>query len=453
MTTAQSTISKISTTNWPRIICAACGCARKPSGASRRRSANRFFGSGRRFAPVSKRPGELITTNYKGARRAISLVHPNMSESTSHTLNLAVQLVKAGEAVYSHRHTNAAMRFVIDGGANVYTITNGEKCVMERGDLVIQPSWGWHNHVNETERDAIWIDGLDSGLMRMLRTMFQEPHPAEDVRLYNSPADTTLRNPGLLAPPGQPIKSLVYKWTETRRALSGNARRQRQPVRRQMSGVSQSGHRRRHFPDVFLLDPNARRQPSRPPSIAIPRINFTTRWKAAASARWKARSSPGKRAIFSSCPTGLGTTTRILRPRPRCCSPPPTGRSMKRSACIASRAGRQRADAMNDVERAYNSEEFAAGANAANPGVTLPAQVGIAAPEFAAAALDGTTIRLSDFRGAQPCGHDDRRGDQPDVRLRGAGVQQAASGFRRPWLCVFLALHARISPGGKLPGA
>src|SRR6185295_5521684 len=164
--------------------------------------------------------GRLITTNYKGARRAISLVHPNMSESTSHTLNLAVQLVKAGEAVYSHRHTNAAMRFVIDGGANIYTITNGEKCVMERGDLVIQPSWGWHNHVNETERDAIWIDGLDSGLMRMLRTMFQEPHPAEDVRLYNSPADTTLRNPGLLAPPGQPLKSLVYKWPETYRALT-----------------------------------------------------------------------------------------------------------------------------------------------------------------------------------------------------------------------------------------
>ena len=54
---------------------------------------------------------------------------------------------------------------------------------------------------------------------------------------------------------------------------------------------------------------------------------------------------------------------------------------------------------MNDVERAYNSEEFATGANATNPGVTLPAQVGIAAPEFAAAALDGTTVRLSDLRG------------------------------------------------------
>jgi gentisate 1,2-dioxygenase len=164
--------------------------------------------------------GRLVTTNYKGARRAITLVHPSLDEGTSFTLGYAVQLVKAGESVYSHRHTNAAMRFVIDGGSGVYTITNGEKCVMERGDLVIQPTWGWHNHINETDRDAVWIDCLDSGLMRMLRTTFQEPHPAEDVRLYNSPVDTTLRNPGLLAPPGQPLKSLVYKWPGTRRALN-----------------------------------------------------------------------------------------------------------------------------------------------------------------------------------------------------------------------------------------
>jgi gentisate 1,2-dioxygenase len=163
--------------------------------------------------------GRLVTTNYKGARRAITLVHPSLDEGTSPTLGYAVQLVKAGESVYSHRHTNAAMRFVIDGAPGVFTITNGEKCVMERGDLVIQPTWGWHNHINETDRDAVWIDCLDSGLMRMLRTTFQEPHPAEDVRLYNSPFDTTLRNPGLLAPPGRPLQPLVYKWPATRRAL------------------------------------------------------------------------------------------------------------------------------------------------------------------------------------------------------------------------------------------
>jgi peroxiredoxin len=54
---------------------------------------------------------------------------------------------------------------------------------------------------------------------------------------------------------------------------------------------------------------------------------------------------------------------------------------------------------MNEQERAYNLAEFAAGASVTNPGETMPAQVGAPAPEFTAQALDGTIIRLSDFRG------------------------------------------------------
>ena len=54
---------------------------------------------------------------------------------------------------------------------------------------------------------------------------------------------------------------------------------------------------------------------------------------------------------------------------------------------------------MNEAERAYNAAEFTAGASAANPGATMPAQVGVAAPEFEAETLDGKIVRLSDFRG------------------------------------------------------
>lgn len=54
---------------------------------------------------------------------------------------------------------------------------------------------------------------------------------------------------------------------------------------------------------------------------------------------------------------------------------------------------------MNEQERAYNLTEFAAGASVTNPGETLPAQVGAAAPEFEATTLDGKIVRLSDFRG------------------------------------------------------
>lgn len=157
---------------------------------------------------------ELIPTDYRDTRRAIHLVHPN-TEGTSNTLAMAVQLVKAGESVFAHRHTLAAMRFVIHGGEGVYTVTDGEKCGMERGDLLLQRNWGWHNHVNETQQHAIWIDCLDTGLMGMLRTAFFEPHPSEKFQMQTSPIDSSIRNPGALAPPGRLPQKLSYKWSET----------------------------------------------------------------------------------------------------------------------------------------------------------------------------------------------------------------------------------------------
>ena len=46
---------------------------------------------------------------------------------------------------------------------------------------------------------------------------------------------------------------------------------------------------------------------------------------------------------------------------------------------------------MNQQERIYNLAEFAAAAPAAaNPGESLPAKVGAAAPEFQATTIDGT---------------------------------------------------------------
>jgi peroxiredoxin len=55
---------------------------------------------------------------------------------------------------------------------------------------------------------------------------------------------------------------------------------------------------------------------------------------------------------------------------------------------------------MTDEERAYNSEEFTATAPVmSNPGETIPAKVGVAAPDFEATMLDGSLVRLADFRG------------------------------------------------------
>lgn len=55
---------------------------------------------------------------------------------------------------------------------------------------------------------------------------------------------------------------------------------------------------------------------------------------------------------------------------------------------------------MNDEERAYNLEVFSIAApTPINPGETMAAKVGLAAPEFEAATHDGAAVRLSDFCG------------------------------------------------------
>jgi len=50
---------------------------------------------------------------------------------------------------------------------------------MYPGDLVVTPNWTWHDHANDTDAPMIWLDGLDTPLVRMLEAGFYEEHPRE----------------------------------------------------------------------------------------------------------------------------------------------------------------------------------------------------------------------------------------------------------------------------------
>jgi gentisate 1,2-dioxygenase len=45
------------------------------------------------------------------------------------------------------------------------------------GDLVLTPNWSWHDHANDTDAPMIWLDGLDTPLVRMLEAGFYEEYP------------------------------------------------------------------------------------------------------------------------------------------------------------------------------------------------------------------------------------------------------------------------------------
>ncbi|MCH4815819.1 MAG: cupin domain-containing protein [Saccharolobus sp.] len=113
-------------------------------------------------------------------RRQVQLVNPGLKElpyvgviAISPTIFAAIQLVKAGEVAPSHYHTPNAFRFILEAPPNgAYTIVNGRRIIMHRGDVVLTPSWSWHDHRNEGESDVIWLDGLDAPLIWYMGGIF-----------------------------------------------------------------------------------------------------------------------------------------------------------------------------------------------------------------------------------------------------------------------------------------
>ena len=111
--------------------------------------------------PVLMETTEVIRIGPDAFRRNVGL------QTGSKTLSMGFQIVLPGETAAAHRHTNTALRFVVKGGG-AYTTSNGEPMVMEPGDLLIQPNWVWHDHVNDSKEPIIWIDALDAGVVSFL---------------------------------------------------------------------------------------------------------------------------------------------------------------------------------------------------------------------------------------------------------------------------------------------
>jgi gentisate 1,2-dioxygenase len=106
-------------------------------------------------------------------RRIIRLQNPGIPEETvTDTMSVSVQYLLPGEVARTHRHTPNAFRFYLRGSA--YTTVSGEKCEMGPGDLVITPFMEWHDHGNEGDEPAVWMDGLDYPLVRYLNAVVYE---------------------------------------------------------------------------------------------------------------------------------------------------------------------------------------------------------------------------------------------------------------------------------------
>ena len=160
-------------------------------------------------------------------RRALQLFNPGLGGRWATTNNLiaAVQILLPGEVARAHRHTPTAIRFIIEG-TGAYTAVDGERVYMAPGDLILTPSWAWHDHGNETTERVVWMDGLDIPLVASLEAMFFQFYSATQVpasrppnaskRMYGHPhiAPTWIKE----KPQSSPL--LLYSWDQTWQALS-----------------------------------------------------------------------------------------------------------------------------------------------------------------------------------------------------------------------------------------
>ncbi|KAJ5636952.1 RmlC-like cupin domain-containing protein [Penicillium longicatenatum] len=117
--------------------------------------------------------GELVTAE-EAERRVLMLVNPSREAPyTTDTIYAGLQLVLPGETAPAHRHMAFALRFIIEG-SHGFTAVEGEKLMMARGDVILTPTWTWHDHGSEGTGPMVWLDGLDLPLYRFLPVNFAE---------------------------------------------------------------------------------------------------------------------------------------------------------------------------------------------------------------------------------------------------------------------------------------
>jgi gentisate 1,2-dioxygenase len=144
--------------------------------------------------------GRLITAK-EATRRVLILENPGLKGESSITgaLFAGLQLILPGEIAPAHRHTQSALRFIIEG-RGAYTAVEGERTTMQPGDFVITPPWTWHDHGNESEEPMVWLDGLDIQIVSLLNASFAEPGEADAQAVTRPEGDSAARFANNLLP-------------------------------------------------------------------------------------------------------------------------------------------------------------------------------------------------------------------------------------------------------------
>ncbi len=174
--------------------------------------------------------GRLITAE-EAERRVLVLENPGLRGQSCITqaLYAGLQLILPGEVAPAHRHTQSALRLVMEG-QGAYTTVDGERTRMQRGDFILTPAWSWHDHGNEGKEPVVWLDGLDIPLVRFFDAGFADKSGITTQIPERPEGDALARYGSNLLPvdyaptAAEPARVFVYPFEKTREAMRQIAR-------------------------------------------------------------------------------------------------------------------------------------------------------------------------------------------------------------------------------------
>ena len=150
--------------------------------------------------PFLTEAGQLITAR-EAERRVLILENPGMKGGSSITRSLyaGLQLVLPNDVAPAHRHTQNALRFILEG-EKAFTAVNGERTLMHPGDLVLTPAWHWHDHGNDSDMPMVWLDALDIPMVAFFDASFSEMGDDDSQTVVRPVGDSDRRFGNNLAP-------------------------------------------------------------------------------------------------------------------------------------------------------------------------------------------------------------------------------------------------------------
>jgi gentisate 1,2-dioxygenase len=162
----------------------------------------------------------------KAERRVLMLCDPGRGKGAMQataSIYCGLQLLLPGEKAAAHRHTPSAARIIVEG-EGAYTIVDGEKCLMEHGDLILTPSGCWHDHGHDGTEPVIWLDALDLPLFMFLEGCYGEEAELQPPKNRPDASQVEYAQPGLIPsrPYGSPYPKhplMRFPWARTEEGL------------------------------------------------------------------------------------------------------------------------------------------------------------------------------------------------------------------------------------------